>query len=217
MGEIRKGLSRKDTFVEIMHNEVWGSSGNESGGGSTREYTKAVRGIIQTVVAQFEIKSMLDVACGDFAWMPLVLAEMVEGFHYIGGDIVPDLIARNRLAYPKLEFLELDFVEDELPVCDLVFCRDVLQHLPVADIKASLMNISDCGAKYLLATTHLRQVGWRNRRNIRVGKCNDRNLLLSPFDLENPLVIYSEEDKGNKFMGLWKLPLSDKHGSPLAY
>lgn len=217
MSIFRRGLSRKGAFVEIMRNEVWGPAGNESGGGSTGDYTIAVRGILQRIIAQYEIQSMIDVACGDFSWMPLVLAELDQDFRYIGGDIVPELIARHRLAYPGMEFLELDLVEGDLPVCDLVFCRDVLQHLPTADIKSALLNVSRCGAKYFLATTHLRQVGWRNRRNIRIGKCNDRNLMLNPFNLGNPLVIYSEEDEGNKFMGLWKLPLLDRIGNPLDY
>jgi len=213
----RRGLSRKGAFAEIMRNEVWGPAGNESGGGSTRDYTRAVRRIIPRVVAQYEIQSMVDVACGDFSWMPLVLEELDPDFRYIGGDIVPELISRHRSAHPGIEFMELDLVEGDLPACDLVFCRDVLQHLPVGDIKAALLNISRSGARYLLATTHLRQVGWRNRRNIRVGKCNDRNLMLNPFNLGNPLVIYCEEDEGNKFMGLWKLPLRDRTGNPLAY
>ncbi len=217
MAKFSKGLSRRDTFIEIMQKGVWGQSGNESGGGSTLEYTQTLRRIIQQVVTDYGIGSMVDVACGDFAWMPLVLGELGPDFRYIGGDIVPDLIERNQGNHPEREFLELDFVRDELPVCDLVFCRDVLQHLPVADIKAALINISGSGSKFLLATTHLRQVGWRNRRNIRVGKCNDRNLMLSPFNLGNPLVIHGEQDAGNKFLGLWELPLRDKNGNPLAY
>lgn len=217
MAKFKKGLSRRDTFTEIMRKGVWGLSGNESGGGSTLEYTETIRGIIQRVVADYEIGSMVDVACGDFAWMQLVLEELGPDFRYIGGDIVPDLIERHRRTHVEREFMELDFVRDELPVCDLVFCRDVLQHLPVADIKDALINISGSGSKFLLATTHLRQVGWRNRRNIQVGKCNDRNLMLSPFNLANPLVIHSEQDAGNKFLGLWELPLRDKNGNPLAF
>jgi len=90
----------------------------------------------------------------------------------------------------------------------LIFCRDVLQHITVADIKDALKKFSASGAKYLLATTHLRRYGWRNSRDIKVGKCRDRNLMYEPFNLPNPLVIYSEE-YGNKFLGLWKLPFND--------
>jgi SAM-dependent methyltransferase len=215
VAEFPGGLSRRDTFVEIMKRGIWGSAGNESGGGSTIDYTAKARDIVLHVVEQYQVRSLLDVACGDFSWMPLVLERIRGEFRYVGGDIVPALVERHRQSHPAHEFLVLDCVCDDLPACDLVLCRDMLQHLPVADIKAALRNISRSGARFLLATTHLRQVGWRNRRDIRVGKCNDRNLLLGPFNLGNPVAIYSEEDAGNKFLGLWVLPLRRHDGSSL--
>jgi len=152
---------------------------------------------------------MLDVACGDFAWMPFVLEQAPEGFKYVGCDIVPALIERNAAAHPRYEFKVLDFVTDPLPSCDLIFCRDALQHLPVADIKRALKNFSESGAGYLLASTHLRRFGWRNARECRAGQCRDRNLLLKPFSLPDPIAVFAEQDGSHKFLGLWKLPFQE--------
>ena len=207
--EYRAGI-RKNAFQRIAHERRWGES--LSGGGSTREYTRVTQKIVENVVRENELTSMLDVACGEFVWMPYVVERLANGFRYVGGDIVPDLVERHQANYPQHEFMVLDFVVDELPRCELILCRDVLQHLPVEDIRSALPRFSQSGAKYLLAMAHLRRFGWRNRRDKRVGRCHDRNLLLSPFNLDDPIAVYSEQDPGHKFLGLWKLPFEEKGG-----
>lgn len=197
---------RKNIFERVFLEKRWGAD-HFSGGGSTVEYTKVTVDIIRRVVEQYEIKSMLDVPCGDFVWMPEFLKSVAHPLEYIGGDIAPSLIDHNRASHPGYNFQVIDLVKDQLPVTDLIFCRDALQHLPISDIKLALANISNSGAKYLLTTTHMRRTGWRNARDIRLGRCADRNLLLKPFNLADPLVIFSEQDASHKFLGLWKLPL----------
>ena len=201
---------RRRAFMTIEQERRWGDS-QASGWGSTRERTKVTQGIIATVIKQSEVQSMLDVGCGDFVWMPLVLQQLAGGFRYVGCDMVPALINRNAAAYPQYEFKVVDFVTDELPSCDLIFCRDTLQHLPIADITTALQNFSRSGGKYLLASTHLRRFGRRNAQECRVGQCKDRNLLLKPFNLPDPIALFSEQDPSHKFLGLWKLPFERGH------
>ncbi len=88
--------------------------------------------------------------------MPVFLQKLNKDFKYVGCDIVPGLIQQHKINYPQFEFYNLDFVNDSLPVCDLIFCRDAMQHLPIKDIKKALVNFSNSGAKFLLTTTHLR-------------------------------------------------------------
>lgn len=204
---------RQHAFVRIMSEERWGS--DLSGGGSTLDYTSVTRDIIEHVIRTCEIRSMLDAGCGDHAWMSLLIDKLNGDFRYVGGDIVPVLIERHRERHPDREFEVIDFVKDELPKCDLIFCRDVIQHLPVRDALAVLRNFSGSGARYLLTTTHLRRFGWRNGRDKRVGQCHDRNLLLKPFSLADPVAIFSEQDPAHKFLGLWKLPLRTVDGKAL--
>jgi hypothetical protein len=41
----------------------------------------------------------------------------------------------------------------------------------------------------------------------KTGRCRDCNLMVAPFNIPNPLVIYSEQYVGqDKFLGLWSLP-----------
>jgi hypothetical protein len=204
---------RRAAFVRIMREERWGES--LSGGGSTVDYTQATRSIVERVIHQNDIRSMLDAGCGDHVWMPEVLENLDDRFEYIGADIVPELIESNRRNHPGRRFEVIDFVQDDLPACDLIFCRDVIQHLPVRDAMAVLRNFSSSGARYLLTTIHLRRYGWRNRRDKRVGQCHDRNLMLEPFSLADPVAIFSERDAGHKFLGLWELPLRTVDGETL--
>jgi hypothetical protein len=206
--EDKRNQARKEAFIEVENNKLWGDE-HLSGWGSTIEVTNVTREIIEKVIKEYDIKSMVDAACGDFKWMPLVLEQLSKDFKYTGCDIVPALIEKNSKAYSQYEFKVNDFVKDGVPKAELIFCRDVLQHITVSDIKDALKKFSTSGAEYLLATTHLRRYGWRNGRDIKVGKCKDRNLMYEPFNLPNPLVVFSEE-YGNKFLGLWKLPFNEQ-------
>ena len=202
----KKHKERKSAFERIYDEGFWGND-IKSGVGSTLEATKVTREIIVKIVNEYNIKTIMDVACGDLTWMPSVLERVGEEVSYLGCDIVESLLDRHKEQYPQYSFKCLDFVEENIPKSDLIICRDVLQHLPIKDIKKAISNISNSGSKYLLATTNLRRFGLRNRRDIRPGKCRVINLLALPFNLPDPIVIYSEQYKNNKFLGLWELPL----------
>ncbi len=201
-----KSSLRKQAFESIYDESYWGDE-VKSGAGSTLEATRVTREIVLKIINEYEIKSVVDVACGDLTWMPLVLNELRGAVKYTGCDIVESLVVQHKRNHPQYNFQTLDIVEETIPEGELIICREVLQHLPVKDIKRALHNFSVSGSKYLLATIHPRRFGFRNRRNIRPGRCRDRNLMMPPFNLPNPLVIYSEQYKDNdKFIGLWKLP-----------
>jgi hypothetical protein len=104
------------------------------------------------MLRELNIRSLLDLPCGDFNWMQHV--ELGE-IQYIGGDIVSELIERNRKLYSRAlrRFEHLDLTSSPLPKIDAVLCRDCLGHLPYASILAALENICSSGALYLL-TTH---------------------------------------------------------------
>lgn len=198
--------SRRKAFELIYEEGYWGQD-VKSGGGSTLEATKVTREIILKIIKDYNIKSIVDVACGDLTWMPLVLEELEGSVKYTGCDIVESLITEHKEKHPQYNFQFLDFVEEKIPDGELIICREALQHLPVKAIKQALHNFSNSSAKYLLATTYLRTSVFRNKRNIRPGRCRNRNLLIEPFILPNPLVIYSEESENrDKFIGLWSLP-----------
>lgn len=203
---------RQSAFSRIYDTAYWGAE-HLSGMGSTVEATAPVRAVIERVVREHDIRSMTDVACGDMVWMPLVLDRLRAAGHpveFTGCDIVPSLVDQHALRFPDLRFQQLDFVSERIPPADLIICREALQHLPVEDILDALVNFSASGARLLLTTIHLRRHGLRNHLNMRIGRCRDRNLLLPPFDLPNPLALYPDTDDGqrDKFIGLWALPFA---------
>ena len=199
-----RGRIRRETFATIAAEGRWGDE-HLSGWGSTVEYTERARGVVAKVIADYGIRTMVDVACGDFAWMPMVLDDLGPDFVYTGCDIVQALVAKHAQAYPQHTFRTLDLVTDDIPQADLLFCRDALQHLPVRDILAALDNFRRSGCRYVLTTTHLRRFGRKNGRDRRVGQCQDRNLMLPPFSLPDPIVIYAEGDSRHKFLALWEI------------
>lgn len=61
---------------------------------------------------------MLDAPCGDFNWMRFV---DLGKTHYIGCDIVPEVIETNGMRYADREFHALDLAAEPLPNVDLIF------------------------------------------------------------------------------------------------
>lgn len=84
---------RQEAFTKIYDEAYWGKD-NLSGSGSSIEATIATKTIITDVINKFGIRSIADVACGDFIWMPSLLRELEEPIEYVGSDIVEHLITK---------------------------------------------------------------------------------------------------------------------------
>ena len=71
---------------------------------------------------------VVDLGCGDFNVGRQIRRKAAR---YVGCDVVPDLISRNREMYNDLDvdFRIVDISEDDLPGGDVVIIRQVLQHL----------------------------------------------------------------------------------------
>jgi hypothetical protein len=83
--------------------------------------------------------TVVDLGCGDFEIGRRLLAN-VPDLHYLGCDIVPELIAHHakQTRDIRARFETLDIVADPLPVGDVYLLRQVLQHLSNADIRRVL-------------------------------------------------------------------------------
>lgn len=145
-------MSLKEIFQDVYTNWRFGGwPESKSGGGSTLDETEGIRQQIKQLVKDKEIKSVVDVPCGDFNWMK----DIVYSFEsYTGCDIVPELIADNqRYANQIIKFQELDITQNEIPEADLLIVRDVIGHLSLEDGKKVIANILNSKCKYLLTTT----------------------------------------------------------------
>ena len=154
------GLSTQDAFTKIYDENHWGKSDDPaqpfySGVGShappiVDTYIKAVKEFLSSLE---EKPTVVDLGCGDF-YVGAQLRDLCGD--YIACDIVEPLIKFNTEKYKSLnvDFRVLDLSKDELPAADIVFVRQVFQHLSNKEILASLEQI--CSKfKYLILTEHL--------------------------------------------------------------
>ena len=102
----------KEVFSNIYDTYGFGSEESRSGHGSTLIQTENIRDEIKKIVKEKNIKSVVDIPCGDFNWM----REIVFRFEsYFGGDIVPQCIQENNRRYSNstIKFSEFDLIKDD--------------------------------------------------------------------------------------------------------
>lgn len=181
-------MSLRETFTEIFQKNLWASTESVSGGGSEMQNTEVIRRELPYLLQKFGIKSILDIPCGDWNWMKSV---DLCGASYIGADIVPDLIERNKANYQNVDFRVLDLTSDSLPKVDLIFTRDCLGHLSNDNVSKAIRNCQESGSKYLLATSFTK---WDTNPDIQNGGWKCINLMIPPFQL-NPIYLINEDCK----------------------
>lgn len=199
----------KDVFTDIYKSNFWKDGESASGAGSNMQQTMVIRTVLPELFKRLHVKVLLDIPCGDFFWFSKMWKDMPGDMHYIGADIVRDLVYKNRERYvhPELEFQVMDATRTRLPHADLILCRDMLGHLSNVDVKAALKNFRASGSEYLLATTF---PGRENVNDIKTGEWRPINLA-SLFGLPDPLMVLNEgcTVAGGKFkdksLGLWRL------------
>lgn len=195
----------KDIFTEYYKNNTWSGKESVSGPGSDYEQTKFLIPELNIMLKSLNIKSMLDIPCGDFNWMKQVDLSKIS---YHGADIVEPMIERNNKKHQKenIKFSVLDLVNDKLPKVDLIMVRDCLVHLPTNDVFKALNNIKNSGSKYLLTTNFL----WNHQeanQEISVGQWRRINLQKTPYSFKYPERIIIEGNiqsyDRDKTMSLW--------------
>ncbi|MFG2434644.1 hypothetical protein [Streptomyces sp. NPDC048508] len=99
-------------FSGIYRGNLWGNPESRSGWGSTLggpNGTQALRAQLPSLIDEFEIKSIVDVPCGDLNWLSTLNLDTID---YLGVDIVDDLIATNSQHYssPNRRFKQADLL-----------------------------------------------------------------------------------------------------------
>jgi hypothetical protein len=202
-----RSKSMESTFFQIYERRAWGDGESVSGLGSDLDQTAAVREALPALLKQIGARTMVDAPCGDFHWMKEVKLELDR---YIGIDIVPDLIDRNRQQYADevREFRTQNITKEPVPNVDVIFCRDCLVHLSYSDIANAITNFKKSDCTYLLTTTF---VGPRKNRDIVTGDWRPLNLQRPPWNFPDPVTLIDEhctQSRGryrDKALGLWRL------------
>jgi hypothetical protein len=174
----------KDIFTYIYEQQRWGRRESVSGPGSTLQYTENIRREIPNLVQRFNLRVVLDAPCGDYHWFRLI--PRVNGFTYIGGDIVSALVQRNQEAYGSTttRFIELDIITQPIPSADIWLCRDALFHLSNKQVFKTLANLLRSDVCYLLTSSFPNSV---ENKDIPTGYFRHINLELPPFSLGIPM------------------------------
>lgn len=154
------GLSTKEVFTKIYEEGAWGTSHDPgqaffSGSGSRADavvdtYVAAVGRFLGSLDHKPDV---VDLGCGDFH-VGSRLRPLCS--RYVACDIVEPLIAFNAERFQALgvDFRTLDLTKDELPSGEVVFVRQVLQHLSNREIAQALPRIRD-RYRFLVLTEHV--------------------------------------------------------------
>lgn len=198
-------LDRTATFREILRTNHWAGE-SVSGKGSTDDQTRALRAALPAFLDRLGVRTLLDVPCGDGDWIASV---PLPGVTYIGGDLLPELVERNRARHagPGRSYQTIDLLKTPLPAADLLLCRDCLVHLSFADIELALAHIRRSPVTWLLTTTFPDEP---ENRDITTGDWRPINLERAPFNFPPPTALLNEEcTEGDgafrdKSLGLWR-------------
>jgi hypothetical protein len=189
-------LTSKDIFTEIYFQNAWGKPETSeelffSGPGSHNEdvVSTYVNAILNFLISFDKKLDAVDLGCGDFG----VGSKIRKYFNnYTACDVVEPLVDFNRGKYKALfvDFLVLDIIKDDLPSGDIVFIRQVLQHLSNKQI-SEIVNKLTNRYKYIIIKEHLplnysfkankdKPPGSNTRLDVRSGVV----LTLPPFNLK---------------------------------
>ncbi|WP_413166749.1 FkbM family methyltransferase [Capilliphycus salinus ALCB114379] len=196
----------QDIFTNIYKNNNWRGSESISGTGSSLVATEKIREQLPPLLKELNIKTMIDIPCGDFHWMSHVDLNVET---YFGFDIVEEMIEQNRKKYPnkQYKFECVDILTDKLPCVDLIFCRDCIVHFSYQDAYQAFSNIINSQSKYLLTTTFPE----KENKDIKTGQWRPLNLCQSPFNFPLPIRLLKDRNPlkndpyADKSMGLWEI------------
>ena len=204
-----KDLSEKDRFGLIYKTGYWRSrkNGSLSGAGSDKEATANIHKSLENFLQENNIKTMLDLPCGDWNWMSKVDLGDVS---YIGADIVDEIITSNakRFGSSNRTFKVMDILNDDLPQVDLIFVRDCFVHLEDEQIIKAVNNISRSRSTFLATTTYPKCNF--NQVPVEIDRWRQINLELEPFLFSQQISCmddrsYSDPLENDKYMGVWKI------------
>ena len=171
-------------FGKVYADRIWGKG---SGYGSSRSATRKYRTFLTNFIVENDVKSIVELGCGDFEVMKLIVK---KGIQYSGYDVVSDVIYKNRSKFESSN-IQFQLVSDysALDSGSLLICKDVLQHLPIQECKKIISEVFP-QYQHVLVTNC---IGHRNSQsineNIQTGSFTNMDLRRSPYDLDGTVLL----------------------------
>ena len=151
--------------------------------------------IVKDAINRYNVKSMIDIPCGDANWIfDSLITDTLP--LYLGLDVTSAVIQVNkeRFAHHKNKLFSFwdattcslpkfqNGTNGELTPFDLVHVRDVIQHMRLEQGVSFFCNVFHSGARVLVATTYP-----DNTKNVQIteGSWYKNNLFLDPFNFPN--------------------------------
>jgi hypothetical protein len=182
-----------EIFSAVYREGKWGKGPNgdlSSGPGSNDPVLVLpyVNSVVEFLTSLPRPPSVVDLGCGDFN-----VGRQLRPYcaNYVACDVVPELIARNiqKFSYMNVDFRCIDIIEDNLPDGDVIFLRQVLQHLDNAQIQKIIPKLYR--SKFLILTEHLPSgpdfrpnLDKPSGRDIRLSRRSGVVLTAAPFSLK---------------------------------
>lgn len=141
-------------FEKIYYTNSWICG---SGPGSSVKNTKIYNKIIIDFINNNNIKSVVDLGCGD--WQSSYLIYKNVDVEYLGIDCVKKVIIENRKKFSNFKFESMNILKniDKIPSADLYVLKDVLQHWKLNDIYFFLDKLIQKEYKYILIVNNANQ------------------------------------------------------------
>lgn len=188
-GHWRKQPTRRscqDIFDHNYATDIWGIG---SGPGSTEAYTVKYRSFLQNYLSKNNIKSVVDIGCGDWQFSKLL---DWSGIKYIGCDVSRTIIHENKKKFEGVEFMVLDASEEDIPTADLAIVKDVLQHLSFERVHVILNKLQQFD--HVLIT---QDINGHNNDCVD-GDYRALDIALPPFNIKCELVFHFGTGKAGK-------------------
>jgi hypothetical protein len=160
-----RGDDLEKRFTDVYRRNLWGPQ--KSGPGSTLEGTRRMReeiaALLRDLFPPASCLTFVDAGCGDMAWMPHLLEDLTVGRGYslrhIGVDIVRGLIEKNSKTFHDTAQIQYHFMQGDLtkippPRGDIIFCKDLVNHLVFDHIWNLLEGFNKSETPWLLITSN---------------------------------------------------------------
>ncbi|MGE0547636.1 MAG: glycosyltransferase [Kofleriaceae bacterium] len=165
--------------MQRVHERIFTPQYTErSGPGSTPEFSAPYREFLHTFIREHHVRSIVDLGCGDLQIMSRV---DLQGARYRGADVIAERVRRNAEAHPGMTFEHRDARTWEFPRCDLVLCKDVIQHWSNEEIERWLEHMKARARSYRFALITNCTYGATLNQDCKTGGWRAVDLMAPPF------------------------------------
>ena len=198
---LNENLKRKIIFYLIYKSFHWRdyhkTSLNESssGLGSDINVTKKLTNDLDDFLKKNKIKSLLDIACGDFVWMNKLISKN-NNLKYLGLEIVDKIVINNNKLFSNsnIKFKCLDVINESFPKnYDFILVRDFLIHIKNNDVINLIKKIKESNCKFF-AINNFPYIKI-NKENKGYGHHRFLNIEIEPFNLKNVYKVINDHDR----------------------